>query len=1111
MSTRLEELAPAKRALVEARMQQARAARADAIVRRDAAGPAPLSFAQELVYRIERAAGGSSPYRIPRALRIAGPLDVERLRGALNALLERHHVLRTTYAERDGEPVANVEPARSLELRAVSLEATPPQERERALARVLDAAADEPFDLARDVMLRATLVRLRDDEHVLLLIAHHIAWDLGSQGIALAEIAQHYAARAAGAAPLQAPLPVQYADFAAWERRRLHGERLAELLAYWRSELAGVPELLAVPTDAPRSSVPSDAGVRREASLPADIVEPLVALGARCGTTPFVTFAAAFSTLLYRYSGDEDVVLGCAVAGRTRPELEPLIGYFSNMLPLRARFSDDPPFADLLRSFRGTFLRATEHAEIPYEKLALELQPQRREAAFGPLFGAAFDLRHADGTPVALGAATLHPVRVERCVAKFDLNLTVVLSQGAGATTASLDLKGRAQLFEGATLERMLRHFTVLLRGIAADADCRVSRLPLVAHDERPALSLPRARTSSGENFDTLDGLVAAVAARTPAAVALEYGDDSLTYAGLDERASQLARRLRALGVAPGVGVALFMERCPELITGILGVLRAGGYYLPLDPSHPAERVAFMLADARVSVVLTLERLRPLLGRIPDVPATRVVSVDAPAADYAVNGAAVRPTPDDLAYIMYTSGSTGRPKGVMVAHRAVVNCLAWMRDAYDVTPHDAILLRAPATFDVFVAEMFLPLIAGARLVVARHDLAADPRYLADVVEQRRVTLLQLVPSQLPAVLETPGAAGALARLRRLFLSGEALPSALLTRVLHDCPGLAVTNLYGPTEATIYATHWDVDRTHWRGGPVSLGLPVDKVTVDVRDANLRPVPLGVKGELCIGGAGLAAGYVGRPDLTAAAFVEHDVRLYRTGDVARYRTDGTLEFLGRRDAQIKMGGVRIELGEIESTLVALPEIEAAAVLLREDALGEPRLVAYCIPAGGNSEDARAHTERIRERVSETLPSAFVPTAFVWLKRWPLNANGKLDRAALPPPDAAAESYRNIVAPRTATEATVAQIWARALSVKEVGVTENFFTLGGHSLSALRILAHIGQRCGVHMPLNVVFERPTVVEMAAWVDERTKSAASPSRPTLRRIARTFADLQR
>jgi len=1135
LSARLDELPPEKRALVEARMEQARAARPGEIARRDENVPAPLSFAQELAYRIERAAGGMSPYRIPRALCISGPLDVERLHAALDALVERHHVLRTTFGERDGEPVQDVGAVRSLDVGVVSLESTPREERDHELTRMLRAAIDEPFDLARDPMLRATLVRLRDDEHVLLLVAHHIAWDLGSHDIALAEIAQHYTASTHNGSVARAPLPLQYADFSAWERRSLQGERLTELLGYWRAELAGVPEVLALPTDAPRQSIPGDAGLRRKATLPARVVEPLLALAAQSGTTPFVTFAAAFATLLYRYAGDEDVVLGCAVAGRTRPELEPLIGYFSNMLPLRARFADDPTFADVLATVRGAFLRALEHAEIPYEKLAFELLPERAPGALSPLFGAAFDLRHAGRELPAFGAATVKSMPVERCVAKFDLSLTVVLTPASAQRPASalLDLKGRSPLFEGSTLERMLRHLTVLLRGIAADPQCRVSQLPLLDENERRERLESSERTRAQASDDTIDGLITAQAARTPRAVALEYdgespssnvesGSDSasLTYAQFDERASRLARRLSALGVGPGVGVALVAERSPELVVGMLGVLRAGGYYVPIDPAYPAERIAFVLRDSGVTVALTLERLRPLLSRVSAGLQTTVLSLDALSLDepQVASEAALAPhTPADLAYIIYTSGSTGEPKGVMVAHKAVANYLTWMRDAYGVTPDDAVLQRAPASFDASVWELFLPLIAGARLVLARRGAHGDPAYVADVVERRRISLLQLVPSQLPAVLDTPVSSAALARLRRLFLGGEALPSALLTRLLADCPTLAVTNLYGPTEAAVYATYWDVDRTHWAGGAVSLGTPIRNVTVDVRDAHLQPVPLGVKGELCIGGAGVAQGYFGRPDLTAERFVRDSsgtlpgAHLYRTGDLVRYRGDGTLEFLGRLDAQVKLRGFRVELGEIESALIALPEIRAATVLLREDVPSDPRLVAYCIPAHGEPDEARAFTESVRKRLAEVLPAAIVPTAYVWLARWPLNANGKLDRRALPIPDAAGPRERTIVAPRNAREGAILNLFADVLgtTADRISVDDDFFALGGHSLLAMRLVGRVAAAFGASVSLRVFFENATPARLAESIAGTSGTRDAEASPITRRPSQDEAPL--
>jgi len=1136
VSARLGELPPEKRALVEARLQQARDARPSEIARRDENVPAPLSFAQELAYRIERAAGGTSPYRVPRALCISGPLDVERLHAALDALVERHHVLRTTFGERDGEPVQNVGPARSLDVRVVSLESTPREERDHELTRVLRAAIDEPFDLARDPMLRATLVRVRDDEHVLLLVAHHIAWDLGSHDIALAEIAQHYTASAHNGSVARAPLPLQYADFSAWERRSLQGERLTELLGYWRAELAGVPEVLALPTDAPRQAIPGDAGLRRKATLPARVVEPLLALAAQSGTTPFVTFAAAFATLLYRYAGDEDVVLGCAVAGRTRSELEPLIGYFSNMLPLRARFADDPTFADVLATVRGGFLRALEHAEIPYEKLAFELLPARASAAVSPLFGAAFDLRHAGGELSAFGAATVKPMPIERCVAKFDLSLTVVLTPASAQRPASavLDLKGRSPLFEGATLERMLHHLAVLLRGIVAEPQGRVSRLPLLDENERREQLESSERTRAQTFHDTIDGLITAQAARTPTAVALEYDDElpeslggasasdstSLSYAQLDARASSLAHRLRVLGVGPGVGVALVAERSPELVIGMLGVLRAGGYYVPIDPAYPAERIAFVLRDCGVTVALTLQRLRPLLSRVAAGVHTTVLSLDALPLDepQSASEPPIAPhTPDDLAYIIYTSGSTGEPKGVMVAHKAVANYLSWMRDAYDVTPRDAVLQRAPASFDASVWELFLPLVAGARLVLARRGAHGDPAYLADVVERRHISLLQLVPSQLPAVLDTPGASAALARLRRLFLGGEALPSTLLTRLLGDCPTLAITNLYGPTEATVYATYWDVDRARWNGGAVSLGTPIRNVTVNVRDAHMQPVPLGVKGELCIGGAGIARGYFGRPALTDERFVPDrsmapaDARLYRTGDLVRYRGDGTLEFLGRLDAQVKVRGFRVELGEIESALVALPEVRAATVLLREDVPGDPRLVAYCIPARGEADEAHAFTESIRKRLAEVLPSAIVPTAYVWLASWPLNPNGKLDRRSLPAPDAHGPRERTIIAPRNACEGAILNLFADVLgtTAERISIDDDFFALGGHSLLAMRLVGRVSAAFGVTVSLRAFFENGTPQRLAESIAGTSGADDAQASPIRRRASQDEAPL--
>ncbi len=681
-----------------------------------------------------------------------------------------------------------------------------------------------------------------------------------------------------------------------------------------------------------------------------------------------------------------------------------------------------------------------------------------------------------------------------------------------------LDLKGRAELFDVAGLERMLHHFTVLLRAIVQDPQRPVARLPLL---ERGEGANPCDDNPTQAHFPDvrIDELIRAQAAHTPHAIAVEYDGvdgerETLEYGELVARAERVAQHLRALGVGPGVGVGLFFERSLEQVVGILGVLTAGGYYVPLDPDYPPERLAFMLADAGVPVVVTLERLRAAFHAFAGTGGPAVVALDAPAAapNAAMSDKHERPpSPDDLAYAIYTSGSTGRPKGVMVAHRALVNYAMWMKAAYGIDARDAILQRAPASFDASVWEFFVPLIAGARLVLARRGAQSDPAYLRDVLERGAVSLLQLVPAQLAALIDVPGIAPLLGGLRRLFLGGEALPSDLLGRLLQACPQLAVTNLYGPTEATVYATHWDVDRGVWDGGAVPLGIPIANVTIHVLDAQLEPVPPGIVGELCIGGAGLAQGYLGRPDLTAERFVEVDrdgvtVRLYRTGDRARRRVDGTLEFLGRLDTQIKLHGFRIELGEIEHALGSDPDVRSAVVVIREAAGGDGQLAAYCLPARGSADAATndGRTELVRGRLANRLPAFMLPAAIVWLDAWPLGATGKLDRAALPAPPGIGTRSRIIVAPQTPTETRLAALWSAALGLEEIGTSENFFDLGGHSLVAMRIVARIEEAFGTQVPLRTFFERPTVAQMADHVDELRRSGRAVAGPALRRITR-------
>ncbi|WNG36166.1 amino acid adenylation domain-containing protein [Archangium violaceum] len=1088
------------RRIDEARSQQSRnVMRAPPLRATPRTGDIPLAFTQQRLWFLDQLEPGSPVYNIPAALRLSGKVDTEALHRAFEELVRRHESLRTLFVTRDGQPVQLIAPFISVPLEVVDLEDVPASEREARAQKLAHQEALRPFDLARGPLLRTSLLRLGTNDHVLLVTLHHIISDGWSTGVLVREVASLYAAFAAGQQPLLPPLPVQYADFALWQRSWLQGEALDAQLRYWRQQLSGAPALLELPTDKPRPAIRSHRGALHTFRLPPSLSQALATTSTQHGVSLFMTLLAGFQVLLHRYSGQDDLSVGSPIAGRRSTELEGLIGFFVNTLVLRSRFSSGMSFRDLLRQVRDTTLSAYEHQDVPFEKLVEELSPQR-SLGHSPLFQVSFSLQNTPSEELRLPGLTLRPVDFDVSTAKFDLSLA--LSEGPQGLTGFLTYN--TDLFEADTVARMMRHYLVLLEALTSRPDTALRDLPLLSSEERQQVLVAWNDTRADFPREaTLHSLVQAQASRTPDSVAIEFEDAHLTYRQLSEASTRLAHHLRTLGVGPGTRVALCFERSPELLVSLLATLHAGAAWVPLDPEYPRERLEFMLQDCGATLLLTRSSL---LEALPSthVHVLRVDSLD--ALDALPQGTTPLPTPvaDSPAYVIYTSGSTGRPKGVQVAHRAAVNHLHWRQQHFPMGPQDAFLQKASFSFDISVWEMFAPLVAGARLVLARPGGQRDSEYLVQAVVRHSITHLHFGPSPLSAFLQTPGVEHCRS-LRFVFCGGEPLTSELHSRFISTLSAQLV-HQYGPTETCIDSTAW-VSPSH----PVSslpIGRPISNTQVYVLDERLQPVPTGVPGELLIGGTGLAWGYLNRPELTAEKFIPHPfsdapgARLYRTGDKVRWLADGTLEFLGRLDFQVKVRGFRIELGEIESVLARHPSVRQSLVIAREDRPGDKRLVAYVVPS--QPQQSSAVTE-LRAYLKEHLPEYMVPSAFVALEQLPLTPNGKVNRKALPAPESSV-SDAAYIAPRTPTEQQLATIWAEVLGVPRVGAEDHFFELGGHSLLATRVFSRLRSTFEVELPVRALFEAPTLSSLARRIDEarsqqsRSVMQAPPLRPAPR-----------
>nr|QEO74352.1 condensation domain-containing protein [uncultured bacterium] len=1088
---RIASLSPEKRALFEARLKKGQSpANASAIARPRRDADTPLSVDQERLWLMDQLEPGGHAYHINWASRISGPLDVKVLERCFGEIIRRHEVLRTTFPSENGIPHQRVGPARPFTLPFTDLSVLPDPEREGELLRRIVTSANRPFNLSEGPLMRVELFRLGGQEHAMILTLHHIITDGWSMGVFRREMAALYDAFHAGRPSPLKELPIQFADFAAWQREWLRGEECQKQLAYWKRRLAGAPSATELPTDRPRRPLQTYRGRKQTWRPPQELWKSFKALCQREGVTTFIGALTLFNVLLHRHTGQDDISVGFPSASRTRPETQGLIGYLLNMLVMRTDLSGDPTVRELLGRVREVAVGAYAHSELPYGRLVEEMAKER-DTNRNPLFQICFIIADfQDSTPEGASTISMRPIEFEGDTAKFDLTLALNDSPHSPSFIAEYN----TDLFDDTTITRLLEHLHVLLEGVVAAPERRVSALPLLGEDERRQLLSEWNETAAEYPRDKpLHELIAAQADRTPDAVAVVFRDERLTYRELNARADKLAHHLRRRGVAAETRVGVCVERSIEMVVGLLSILKAGGAYVPLDPHHPKERLAFVMEDAGVSALLTQSSL---LERLPEQrPAAVLLDADGDSVRLeSEREPASRLAPENLAYVIYTSGSTGRPKGVAIAHRSIVNLLTSMRRQIGLSSSDRLLAVTTLSFDIAALEIFLPLITGACVVVADDEVAADGGRLQDYSERHGVTVMQTTPSRWRMLLETGWRGGE--RLK-ILTGGEALPPVLAERLSKH--GASVWNLYGPTETAVWATACEVERG---ADIITIGRPVGNTEVYLLDANREPVPVGVAGELYIGGDGLARGYENRPDLTAERFVpnpfacEPGARMYRTGDLARFLADGRVEHLGRMDYQVKLRGFRVELGEIESVILEHEAVREAVVVAREESL-----VAY-VTTGG--EEAPAHFE-LRAFLESRLPGYMIPAQFVKMERLPLSLNGKVDRKQLPAPEETRPELRvPFVAPRTPTEEKVAEVWMEVLGLERVGVNDNFFQLGGHSLLATQILSRVRAALGADVSLRALLESPTVEGLSRLVTSALDSGDAHEAAPVTRVKR-------
>ena len=1117
-SEHIAQLSTFKRALLQKLLlEKSAGAVAKAIPRRPDTPEAVLSYGQQRLWFLDQLAPNSAFYNMHAGLHLSGQLDLAALSRSFTHLIGRHESLRTVFRLSDGQPLQLILPAAQCPLPLLDLSALPPHVRQQEVTRLAQQQARRPFDLSTGPLLRLLLLRLAEDEHVLLLTMHHIISDGWSMGVLVREVMALYEAELGGTTAELAPLPIQYADYAHWQREWLTGERLGEQLSYWREQLAGAPQLLDLPTDHARPAVQSYRGATHSFVLDEELSRKLKALSRREGVTLFMVLLGAYGVLLSRYSGAEEVVVGTPVAGRTRMETEGLIGFFVNTLALRVKVQGERSFREVLEGVRRVALGGYEHQELPFEKLVEELQPER-DLSRNPLFQTVMVLQNTLMPKLELPSLMLNIAVTEVQTAKFDLTLKVEELPDV----LRCHMEYNSDLFEETTIERMAAHFRNLMRSIVAAPERPIARLEMLSRTEHEQLLRAwnegnkrqpgelKERSAAASHKDEWQGehprreslqtLFEAQVEHTPGRIALVCQGEELTYLELNRRANQIANHLQRLGIGPEARVGLLMERSMQMLAALLGIIKAGAAYVPLDPLYPQQRLAFMLGDAQVRVVLTESHLREKLAEHQ----AQVVYLDADArliARESEDNPAVATLADSLAYIIYTSGSTGQPKGVMVTHGNVARLFAQTNAWFNFTESDVWTFFHSYAFDFSVWEIWGALLYGGKLVVVPYLTGRSPEAFYELLSAQQVTILNQTPSAFRQLIRTEEAVSDVKQLalRLIVFGGEALELQSLRPWIerHGDEQPQLINMYGITETTVHVTHQRITRAEVEAGRGSLiGRPIPDLQIYLLDAYLQPAPIGVSGEIHVGGAGLARGYLNHPELTAERFIPDPfdgvggARLYRTGDLARRLTDGNIEYMGRRDEQVKVRGFRIELGEIEAALNLHPGVRSSIVLARGDERGDKQLIAYLVW----NEAVPVTAGELRQHLNQSLPEYMIPQAFVQIPVIPLTANGKLDKDALPPPESSRpEIGQPFVAPQTEAEKCLARIWSEVLGLERVGIHDNFFELGGDSIRSIRVLAQAREQ-GYDISLQQLFQHQTVYELTRELDGACLAVPSP-----------------